>query len=111
MMKMVISLFKTGTLSILHYLNENCEPRFGEIVSKLNVPMKTASLRMIELRKAGLVTRSVRQKGTDGVGYHVYVLTENGLRFVNRLGTESIGRLLAAEKDLQTRQPVALETR
>lgn len=103
MTKNDISLLKTGLLSILCYLRTNHEARFGELALKLGVPPKTIALRLIELRNAGFVTRKVRQEGVDGVGYHVYVLTETGLRLIDRLGAKPIERLMEVERELHER--------
>jgi predicted DNA-binding transcriptional regulator len=93
----------------LWFLRTQNEARFGEMVSELRIPNKTVANRLLELRKARLVTRNVRQEGIGGVGYHVYVLTTDGRRLVDRIGTKSIECLVKAERELQDEERTVVE--
>jgi DNA-binding HxlR family transcriptional regulator len=101
MARINVSLRKAGLLAILWFLRTQNEARFGQLVSELHIPKKTVAIRLLELRRASLVVRNVRQEGVDGVGYHVYVLTVDGRRLTDRIGTKSIERLVEAEREFQ----------
>jgi len=101
MARINVSLRKAGLLAILWFLRTQNEARFGQLVSELHIPKKTVANRLLELRKARLVVRNVRQEGVDGIGYHVYVLTIDGRRLVDHIGTKSIEHLVEAERKFQ----------
>jgi DNA-binding HxlR family transcriptional regulator len=76
------------------------EARFGQFVDELGVPEKTLAVRLDELLHLGVIKRQVRQEGKNGVGFHIYMLTNQGEIIAREIGHDLASRLVKVEQDL-----------
>jgi predicted ArsR family transcriptional regulator len=91
---------KSGTLPILCYLYRKKEARFHDLVDELGVPQKTAAVRLAELLRVRLIERQVRQDGENGRGFHIYALSDGGMKLAREIGPSLVSRLVNAEREL-----------
>ncbi len=93
-------LGRAGTLPILAFLLRKHEARFNELITELEIPRRTAAVRLEELRKLNMIRYDMRKNG-DGKGYNVYVLSDFGSRIANRMGIQLINSLIEADRSLR----------
>jgi DNA-binding HxlR family transcriptional regulator len=103
------TLTRSGLLPILWLLLKKREARFGEFVTDLQIPRKTLARRLIELVDLKLVKLEVRQDA-KGKGYHVYALTNQGLRLTKRIGPAVVERFIHAQKALAKAEQSLLQS-